>query len=496
MSLRQKALKGVVWTAIQNWGRQVIALAIFFLLARLLEPKAFGLVALASLFLNFMEVFTDQGFGQAIIQRKEIDKEHLDTAFWTNIALSLMLVAFSMVGAEPIAALFNEPALVPIIRCLSLSFLFSGLNGVQSALLSREFKFKVLAVRSLVAVLVGGTVGLVLALRGYGVWSLVGQQLANGIAGVVVLWSTSKWRPGWGFSRYHFRELFSFGINIVGIKFLNFFNRRSDDFLIGYFLGPVALGYYTVAYRVLRIMTQLMTSTIDQVALPTFSNMQKEPERLRRAFYKVTQVASFIAFPAFLGMAALAPELVQVFFGSKWIASIPVMQVLAFIGILHSIYFFNSTVVMAMGKPNWQLRINCLNAVSNVIGFLIAVRWGIVAVALAYVLRGYLLSPVPLAVIHRLIHINLRTYLSQYVAPLAGSAVVVLGVWGTKHFLSPWISLSGVLTICIVVGSGLYLGTILLLAPKLMQQILELAYLALPEKFQKRPIFSGFTHKQ
>jgi len=496
MSLRQKALKGVVWTAIQNWGRQVIAFAIFFLLARLLEPKTFGLVALASLFLNFMQVFTDQGFGQAIIQRKELDKEHLDTAFWTNIALSLLLITFSVAGAEPIAALFKEPALTPIIRWLSLSFLLSGLNGVQSALLSREFKFKVLAVRSLVAVLVGGVVGLVMALMGYGVWSLVGQQLANGIAGVVVLWSTSQWRPGWGFSRPHFRELFSFGINIVGIKFLNFFNRRSDDFLIGYFLGPVALGYYTIAYRVLQIMTQLMTSTIDQVALPTFSMMQKEPERLRQAFYKVTQIASFIAFPAFLGMAALAPELVSTFFGDKWRTSVPVMQVLAFIGILHSVDFFNATVIMAMGKPFWKLVINCLNAICNVTAFVLVVRWGIVAVAAAYVIRGYLLFPVPLWIIHRLIQINIATYLRQYLAPLVGCLVMILTLFITKFLLSSW-SPPLILGISIALGVLVYPTTLFFVSPKLVQEVLGLARLSLPlpvkswQKFLK----PGETHE-
>lgn len=494
MSLRQKALKGVVWTAIQNWGRQVIALAVFFLLARLLDPKTFGLVALASLFLNFMQVFTDQGFGQAIIQRKELDKEHLDTAFWTNIALSLLLITFSIAGAEWIAALFKEPALIPIIRWLSLSFLLSGLNSVQSALLSREFKFKVLAVRSLVAVLVGGVVGISMALMGFGVWSLVGQQLANGVADVIVLWSTSKWRPGWGFSRYHFRELFSFGINIVGIKFLNFFNRRSDDFLIGYFLGPVALGYYTVAYRVLQIMTQLMTNTIDQVALPTFSNMQKEPERLRRAFYKVTQVASFIAFPAFLGMAALAPELVRTFFGDKWMTSVPVMQVLAFIGILHSVDFFNATVIMAMGKPFWKLAINCLNAICNVTAFVLVVRWGIVAVAAAYVIRGYLLFPVPLWVIHRLIQINLTTYLRQYLAPLAGCLVMILAIFLTKFFLSSWSS-PVILAMGITLGVLVYPATLFFISPKLLQEVLGLVGLSLPIKSWRKSLKPGETHE-
>jgi O-antigen/teichoic acid export membrane protein len=488
MSLAQKALKGVVWTAVQNWGRQVIAFAVFLLLARLLDPKTFGLISLASLFLNLMQVLTDQGFGQAIIQRKEITKSHLDTAFWTNVGISLLLIVICVVGAAPIASLFKEPTLTPIIQWLSLSFLLSGLSSVQNALLSREFQFKLLAVRSLVAVLVGGVVGLTMAFMGYGVWSLVGQQLANGVAGVIVLWSTSNWRPGWRFSRQHFRELFSFGINIVGIKLLNFFNRRSDDFLIGYFLGPVALGYYTVAYRVLRIMTQLMTSTIDQVALPTFSTMQKEPERLRRAFYKVTQVASFIAFPAFIAMAALAPELVRAFFGEQWAPSIPVMQVLAFIGILHSVDFFNATVIMAMGKPFWKLVINCLNVVCNVTAFVLVVRWGIVAVAAAYVIRGYLLFPVPLWIIHRLIRINIPAYFRQYLAPLIGSMAMVLAIMLSKYLLSSWSN--PLMTVCLgsALGGGVYLATIFLFAPQLLQQVVDLARSVLPGKWRKKAV--------
>ena len=172
MSLKQKAIKGVIWSAIESWGSRVISFIVFLLLARLLEPKTFGLVALSSVFFAFMQVFLDQGFSQAIIQRKEVDQEHLDTAFWTNISIALLLLGISVAGAGVIANLFKEPQLTPIIRWLSLSFVFGALNSVQSAILSRQLAFKTLSLRTLVATLAGGLVGIVMAFLGFvfGAW--------------------------------------------------------------------------------------------------------------------------------------------------------------------------------------------------------------------------------------------------------------------------------------------------------------------------------------
>ncbi len=474
MSLRQKAVKGIVWTATQNWGGQAISFVVFSVLARLLGPEAFGLVALASVFIAFLQVFLDQGFTQALIQRQELDPEHLDTAFWTNLAIGMLLTGLGVAAASLVADWFKQPQLTPVVRWLSLSFLIGSLRGVQQALFSRRFAFKALAVRSLVAVLVGGVVGLSMAFLGFGVWSLVAQQLANAFAGVLVLWWASDWRPGLKISVKHFRDLFNFGINIVGFNLLDFFNRRADNFLVGYFLGPVALGYYTVAYRVLLVMIQLLTSTINQVALPTFSRLQKEPGRLRQAFFTATQLTSLISFPTFLGMAVLAPELVVVLFGTQWIPSIPVMQVLAFIGILQSVYYFNGSVILAMGKPGWRVWLNCLNAVTNVVAFAVAVRWGIVAVAAAYVLRGYLFSPISILMIRRLIQIELTVYLRQYAAPLLGSLAMVATIFVAKYFLKDFMGLGLLLAICIAIGAVVYGVTLWLTAPALLRQVLDL----------------------
>ncbi|WP_138506705.1 MOP flippase family protein [Nostoc sp. PA-18-2419] len=482
-NFRQKALEGVFWSAIQNWGRQAIAFVVFAILARLLGPETFGLVASASIFLAFIGIFLDQGFSVAIIQRKELETEHLDTAFWTNVGIGLLMTVLSIAGAGLVANFFSQPQLTPVIRWLSLSFVIITLSSTQEAIFQRNLDFKPLAIRELIAVCVGGVVGVVMAFMGFGIWSLVSQQLINGLVQIIVLWSASNWRPRFKFSPKHFKELFTFGINVLGTQILNFVNRRSDDLLISYFLGPVALGYYSVAYRLLIIITQLLTGVTNQVAMPAFSRLQQEPEKLKSAFYKVTQLTSLISFPAFLGMAALAPELVRVLFGEQWLPSIPVMQVLAFIGIVHSVSYFNGTVMTAMGKPFWKLRLNFMHSIANVIGFSIAVHWGIVAVAAIYVIRSYLLTPIDLWFIRKLIGIKLSGYLRQYVIPLAGVLGMVTVIFTAKELLKNLINVQTLLAVCILLGAITYVVLIVLLAPNIVQQIREIINLFISKKF-------------
>ena len=472
MSLRQKAIHGAMWSAIEKWGAQLVSTIIFLLLARLLGAEAFGLVALANVFMYFMQIFLDQGFAQAIIQKDELEPEHLDTAFWTSVLMGGLFILVILTGAGAVANFYNEPELAPIIRWMSISFLFSGLSSVQAATLQRDMQFKVFAARSLVATLACGVAGIGAALMGLGIWSLVIKEIVFGSTGALMLWTSSDWRPGFRFSPKHFRELFTYGINIIGLNFLNFFNLRSDDMLIGYFLGPVALGYYSVAYRLLLIMIKLLTTVTNQVALPTFSRMQKEPERMRKTFYKVTQYTSLVSFPAFIGMAILAPELIHTLFGAEWMPSVPVMRILAFSGILQSVYQFNGTVLLAMGKPSWSLGLQCLGMLRNITTFLFLVHWGIVAVAIGFVAGGYVFSPIPLLLIKKVIRINFAEYLFQFLPPLAASAVMAGALFVMRYTIVDW-SLSNTLILLMGVGLGglVYAVTLASVSPKLIKEI-------------------------
>ena len=487
MSLRQKAAKGVIWSVIQKWGRAVVSTITFVILSRLLAPEAFGLVALATAFTVFIELFLDQGFGAAIVQRAELDPEHLDTAFWINILTGLLLTAALVATAGSVALIFKEPGLAPVLRWLSLSFILSSLSSTQISILQRRLAFKNLAARSLVATVVGGVVGISMAFAGFGVWSLVGQDLASGLAGAVILWGSSDWRPGFKVSMKHYKDLFSFGVSIVGNHALTILIRRSDDLLIGYFLGPVLLGFYTIGYQLLLMIIRLVTEVTNSVAFPAFARIQHQPDRLRRAFYKVTRYTSLFAFPVFLGLATLAPELVPVIFGEKWAPSIPVMQVLAMIGILQSVLFFNGSVIKASGKPSWQLGIMTLNAVFSVVGFLVAVRWGIVAVAASFVVVGYLLAPVSYFAVRKLIQIDFRTYMWQFMPSLFASLVMVVTIEGLKYILNGQsLNLYLELSVYLIAGMLAYGLVIGLTARQLYQETLELVSLVLPKwKFKK-----------
>jgi PST family polysaccharide transporter len=481
VNLREKAINGLVWSVFQKWGRATISTVAFIALARLLPPEAFGLVALATVVTAFIEILLDQGFSAAIVQRVDLEREHLDTAFWISVLIGILLTFGTIAVSGVAAGFFEEPELAPVLRWLSVSFVFVALSSTQTAILQRELRFKSLAARSTIAALAGAVVGVSMAIAGFGVWSLVGQNLIRALAGVIVLWRASTWRPRLKVSKTHYKELFTFGASVTGNNLLHALTRRSDDFLIGYFLGPTMLGYYTVGYRLLLVTMRLVTGIVNSVAFPTFSRIQQNRKRMRRAFYEVTQYTSLLAFPIFIGLAALAPVLVPALFGEKWAPSIPIMQILALIGILQSVLVFNGSVMRASGKPSWQFGIMLMTAVCSVIGFLIAVRWGIVAVAASFVIVGYLLAPISFAAMRKLIQIDFRTYLGHFVAPLSASFIMVAVIWGLNYlFAQQALNLYLQLTIYVAAGALTYLLVIVLTARSVSRQVLELTSLAFP----------------
>lgn len=475
MSIEKKAAKGVLWSIVEGWGGQAISLIIFFLLARLLSPEAFGLLAMANVFWAFMNVFLDQGFAQALIQCHRLEPEHLDTAFWTNLVIGIVLASVSIASADLVANGFDQPQLTPILRCFSTLFIITSLSNVQKAILEREFAFKAIASRSLLGLLTSGIVGITMALSGYGVWSLVGQRLTNEVVGSLVLWYASDWRPRLNFSWPHFHQLFNFGISLLALNFIGFFNKRGNDLLIGYYLGPVPLGYYTIARRVLDTLLQLLVRTTSQVALPTFSRLQDDLAQFRNVFYTATQLTSLVAFPVFLGVAVLASEIISLLSGPKWQASVPIIQILTFSGIVQSVSFFKGHILMAMGKPSWRLWQSLLSITLNILGFVIAFKWGIAAVAIAYVIRRYIVFPIGQWAIHLLIHFSWRTYLQQFIAPTLSATVMAGAMLIVRESMFSWFN-SDIATIlvCAILGSITYLAFIKLLSPQLFKMLLEL----------------------
>jgi PST family polysaccharide transporter len=319
-----------------------------------------------------------------------------------------------------------------------------------------------------------------MAFLGFGVWSLVAKLLVEGVVSAIALWQVSTWRPSFHLSRRHFKELFSFGINIVGGNFVDFLSTNADNFLIGYFLGTLALGYYALAYNLLIVLTDLLVTVPNVVAFPIFSKIQNDPERLKSAFYEVTQLQSLIAFPVFLGLLVVAPEAVRVLYSEKWATSIPVIQVLMLTGITRSASYFYSSIFRASGKPSWRFGIYSLNALLNVVGFLIVVRMGIVAVAVSYVVVSYVLMPLYFFLIQKLIKITIQQHLKQYATAFLSSTIMIVVVILSRYLIGHNFSMFIHLFVFVLSGVVAYLLAVRFIHPALFSKMLELAQSVMP----------------
>jgi len=472
-NLKQRTIKGIAWTAVSRFSDQLINVAVFFVLARLLTPAAFGLAAMAATFIAFVRIFADQGMSKSIIQKRELDEYDLDTAFWTVVLMGLMLTAVGILLSGAVANLFNEPELQPIVAVLSTTFLITSFSNTQQSLMQRNMQFRALAVRTQAAHIFSGAAAVAAALAGFGVWSLVIQAIVMSLVSVVTLWSVSSWRPGLHFSLERFRELFGFGSNMVGLSLMGYLKTRSDDLLIGYFLGPVALGYYTVAYRLTRMVLELMQSVFGSVSFPVFARLQHKPAELQQAFLRFVHTTAAVSFPSFMAMIVLAPTIIVVLFGQQWIPSIVIMQILSLAGFTMSIGYYSGNALVATNRPNLALRLDLLLTSLSVAAFYLAVPYGIVWVATAFTIVRISYYFVYLFFVHRQIRFNLHRYAAGLIAP--GMAAALMG--GFAFMLNRWVVLPvlPIVQLIIVVSVSLlaYSAALLILQPSLLHEVVR-----------------------
>jgi PST family polysaccharide transporter len=479
------AIRGVGWSFVEIAGSRLANLAVFVALARLLEPSAFGLMALAAVVITFIGALSEQGLGQALVQRAELEREHIDTVFWLSLGMGVGFAIALLVGAGPLAAAFHRPELAPVLRVLSIAVPIAALESVPLALLQRRLEFRRLAERQLIATVLSGIAGVAAAAYGLGVWSLVIQAVAQAALSTSVLWVKSRWIPRATVSRRHFKELFSFSLNFALMNLLNLVNRNADNLFIGAVLGPVALGLYSVGYSLLLLMTDVLMRTISAVAFPMFSRAQKDRGALLRGYCKATQLCAVVAVPSFMLVAVCAPDIVNVAFGPQWSHSAPVMQALAFMGALQSILWFNGIVISAIGKPAWAMKVTALNAVTNVIAFAIAVHWGIVAVAIAYTVRGYILAPLPILLSKRLLGFDWRTYFGLLSGPILATAVMSLATVALRSELSASLGPAALLAVLVPFAVGIYGLVIWQYRPELARDLRTFASAGMPDSWRR-----------
>ncbi len=449
-------LKGLAWTSLQGMMSHLISFLVFLVLARLLGPESFGLVAIATVAIAFFKLFSYFGFSAAIIQRKKLDDEHLDTAFWADIAANGVMLLIVYFSAEWIAEFYQEERLEPVIQALSLTFLIRALGQVQTSLLKKKLDFKSLAKRTLIAEALGGVVGVWMAVEGFGVWSLVAREIMRALFATMILWLLSDWRPGLKISYKHLKDLFGFSINMMGGHIVEFLGRRSDALLIGYFLGPVALGYYTIAYRLVYVFIELLGGTINRVAWPAFASIKDNAQRVENGFYKASQIVTIVVFPVFVGICSISPELVPVIYGEQWQQSIPVLKVLAFMGLIRSLTKLYDTLIVSTGRSDVWFILKGVISITNFLVFFLVVREGLVAVAIASVAVSVCYLPVYYVLLSKFVNVKITKILRLMLAPCFASLMMCFVVLGLKGYGFSMLSPVNELIILIVIGALAY----------------------------------------
>lgn len=416
------AAKSIGWSVVDKWGTRLTSLVVILFLGRILDAESFGVVALATVYTALAAVFVDSGFGRSLVQKHELTEVDKNTAFWVNVGLGTVLAGITIAIAPAISELAGIPVLEPVLQALSLGLFLNGLSSTPAALLEREFRFKTLAMRRAVGTISGGSAAIICAFAGFGVWSLVIQTLVTATISTTVLWLTSDWRPRRSFSVQSFKSLRTVGLSVMGIELVAYFNSQADKLLIGAFMDAESLGYYYIALQITTVITSLFSSVFGNISLTTFSRVQKDTNQLVYWFLRLTSISSFTAIPFFSLVCASAPTLVPFVLGPQWEGSVPIIQILALLGIINAAIMFDRNLLISVGLGRRAFRMTLGQALLGIALILPGLHFGVLGVAAAVVLRQYLFWPVRLFQVKNAVPLQLWPYFKGWLIP------VVVGV--------------------------------------------------------------------
>jgi O-antigen/teichoic acid export membrane protein len=471
MSIRRKLMVSSVWSIAATGATLLSSFVVFTVLARLLQPAEFGLVAFVALFVDFARGLMTGGLPEALIQRASWNETMASTAFWANLASSILLAgATAAVGASLIDS--GSAVMGEVFVVLGLSLIIDGARSIHEAKLRREFGYKILAIRAVIASLVSGVIGIAMAFYGYGVWALVASRLVATLLQTIVIWHATLWRPRLIFSGKAFHELFGFGVHLLGARLLGHLNGRIPEFVIGFFLGAVALAFYRVGARTLNFLVQ---STIQPLQMTALSALSRLPDAhaVGKAYIRLTRATALVSFPVFLGAAAVAPDFMLVCFGEKWTPSAPIMTALALVVAPATLVYFADPALAAVGRTKLIMISAFARVMLSALVALTTVMFGSVAVAAGQTARAHITAPVTLLMLHRGLGLSMKDAVRNLIAPCGSALMMATVVTVLRLTLLSDIAAPMRLGVSVLTGSVLYVGLLLILAPRYTSETLQ-----------------------
>jgi teichuronic acid exporter len=396
-TLKNKAIKGVMWSFIDQAGTMGIGFIIGIILARLLSPSEYGLVGMIAVFTAIAMTMSDSGFGSALIRKPDLKEEDLYTAFWYNLSVSALMYTILFFSAPYIAEFYHQPKLTSITRVTCLSLLFEAFLLIPDIHFTRNINFKITTRVSYVCSITSGIVGILMAVCGCGVWSLVAQGLVSTALKAVLYAYYCHWKPLPVFSKESFLYLWGFGNKLLAASMLTAVYKNIYQIVIGKFYSAADLGQYTRAASYNGIFSNTLTSVVQRVSFPTLSSIQGDKVLLREGYRHVIKSTMLVSFAGCLTLAAMAKPLIVLMIGEKWMPCVEYMQIICFSAMLYPLHAINLNVLQVIGRSDLCLRLIVLEKIIGVLPIVIGIFWGIkvmlwgsvVTSIIAYFLKSY-----------------------------------------------------------------------------------------------------------
>jgi O-antigen/teichoic acid export membrane protein len=470
--ITEKATRGAGWNYLIFGSTKFLTLITLAILARLLPPEDFGLVALATLTMDYLSVISDLGFGAAVIQRKGNIKEAANIAFTINLLANIALTVVIFLAAPLAASFFREPQVTLILRWLSLTFMFKAAGSIHNVLLERDLNFKRKIVPELGSSIFRAAISISLALSGFGVWALVVGQLAGVAATSLLLWYLVPWKPNFSWHAGTARELFSFGFSIMGINALSAWEDNFDYLIIGRIFNTTALGVYTIAYRLPETLIMNTMWVLTAVLFPAFSALQDDKDSLKRGLLTIIRYVQLLITPLCLGMVIAADPLIRVAFGEQWVGAIPILRVISLYTLVTSISFHAGDVYKAIGRPDILLKLAIPIVPLRLVALWIGAQYSILGVAYAHLGVEVISTAVNLIILRRMINVTFFEIVRELKA-FVGGAVLIACALPALHLTQDYAPILRLIIVTIAGGIG-YMGTIWIVERRSLMAVLRM----------------------
>ena len=383
-NLKEKTAQGLYWGFLSSSAMQLLNLVIGIFLARLLSPEEYGIVAMLAIFTLIAGNLQDSGFSVALINIKDIKHNDYNAVFWFNTGVSLLLYVLLFLSAPLIAGFYQQPCLVPLSRFLFLGFIFASMGIVPNAVLTRELRVKEKAIVSLLALLLSGTVGVVMAFKGFSYWSLATQQLLYNVIICIGRYYFARWVPSFKVDFTPVKQMFAFSYKVLITAVLTTINNNMLTVVLGRLFPAASVGNYNQANKWNTMANQLVSNTIAQVAQPVLMRVNDDQERQRRVFGKMMRFTAFLAFPAMFGLSLVAPQVILIAIGEKWIDSIPLLQILCISGAFIPMYTVYQNLFLSMGKSDYYMWLTISQIVIMLAAVMACHSMGVKAMVVAF----------------------------------------------------------------------------------------------------------------